>query len=157
MVTEASALKLRLQEDVKAAMRAKDKVRLGALRLIMATLKQAEVDTRTPLDDKWIVTLLDKMLKQRRESLAQYEAAGREDLARKERFEMEVIQGYMPTPLSELEIEQLIDEAIRRSQAASVRDMGKVMGILKPNLQGRADMAAVSAQVKARLAALGPG
>lgn len=157
MIAEASSLKLRLQEDVKAAMRAKDKVRLGALRLIMATLKQAEVDTRTPLDDERIVALLDKMLKQRRESLVQYEAAGREDLAGKERFELEVIQSYMPTPLSELEIEQFIDEAIRRSQAASVRDMGKVMGILKPNLQGRVDMAAVSAQVKARLAALDPG
>lgn len=155
--TEASSLKLRLQEDVKAAMRAKDKVRLGTLRLIMAALKQAEVDTRISLDDERIVALLDKMLKQRRESLVQYEAAGREDLAGKERFEMEVIQGYMPTPLSELEIEQLIDEAIRRSQAASVKDMGKVMGILKPNLQGRADMAAVSAQVKARLAALNSG
>jgi uncharacterized protein len=152
-VAEVSSLKTRLQEDVKAAMRAKDKERLGALRMVMATLKQAEVDTRKPLADAQIIALLDKMLKQRREALGQYEAAGREDLAAKERFELEVIQIYMPQPLSDAEIEQFIDEAIQHSQAASTKEIGKVMAVLKPRLQGRADMAAVSAKVKARLAA----
>jgi uncharacterized protein len=151
-VAEVSSLKTRLQEDVKAAMRAKDKERLGALRMVMATLKQAEVDTRKPLADAQIIALLDKMLKQRREALGQYEAAGREDLAAKERFELEVIQIYMPQPLSDAEIEQFIDEAIQHSQAASTKEIGKVMAVLKPRLQGRADMAAVSAKVKARLA-----
>lgn len=145
-------LKTRLQEEVKTAMRAKDKARLGVLRMIMATLKQFEVDTRESLNDAQIIALLDKMLKQRREALGQYEAAGREDLAQKERFELEVIQSYMPAPLSEAEIEQLIEEAIGQSQAATVKDMGKVMGILKPRIQGRADMAAVSAKLKSRLA-----
>jgi uncharacterized protein len=152
-VAEVSSLKTRLQEDVKAAMRAKDKERLGALRMVMATLKQVEVDTRKPLADAQIIALLDKMLKQRREALGQYEAAGREDLAAKERFELEVIQSYMPQPLSDVEIEQFIDEAIQHSQAASTKEIGKVMAVLKPRLQGRADMAAVSAKVKARLAA----
>jgi uncharacterized protein len=152
-VAEVSSLKTRLQEDVKAAMRAKDKERLGVLRMVMATLKQAEVDTRKPLADAQIIALLDKMLKQRREALGQYEAAGREDLAAKERFELEVIQIYMPQPLSDAEIEQFIDEAIQHSQAASTKEIGKVMAVLKPRLQGRADMAAVSAKVKARLAA----
>jgi uncharacterized protein len=151
-VAEVSSLKTRLQEDVKAAMRAKDKERLGVLRMVMATLKQAEVDTRKPLADAQIIALLDKMLKQRREALGQYEAAGREDLAAKERFELEVIQIYMPQPLSDAEIEQFIDEAIQHSQAASTKEIGKVMAVLKPRLQGRADMAAVSAKVKARLA-----
>lgn len=154
MVADGSPLKTRLQEEVKIAMRAKDKARLGILRMVMAALKQFEVDTRKPLDDTQIVALLDKMLKQRRESLAQYEAAGRTDLAEKERFEEEVIQSYMPTPLSEVEVEQLIEEAISQCQATTARDMGKVMALLKPNLQGRADMAVVSAKVKARLAAI---
>lgn len=152
MIAEVSPLKARLQEDVKAAMRAKDKARLGALRMIMATLKQVEVDTRESLDDAQIIVLLDKMLKQRREAWRQYKAAGREDLAEKERFEQEVIQNYMPMLLSEDEIGQLIDEIISQFQAVSVRDMGKVMGALKPRIQGRADMATVSAQIKARLA-----
>jgi uncharacterized protein YqeY len=151
-MAEASPLKRRLQEDVKAAMRAKDKARLGVLRMVMATLKQVEVDTRESLDDAQIIVLLDKMLKQRRESWGQYKAAGREDLAEKERFEQEVIQNYMPTLLSENEIEQLIDQTISQFHAVSVRDMGKVMSALKPRIQGRADMAAVSAQVKSRLA-----
>ncbi|WP_203434340.1 GatB/YqeY domain-containing protein [Nitrosococcus halophilus] len=145
------SLKARLQEEVKAAMRAKDKARLGVLRMIMATLKQFEVDTRESLEDAQIIALLDKMMKQRREALEQYEAAGREDLAEKERFELDVIQSYMPTPLSEAEIEQLIKEAIAQSQAVTIKDMGKVMGILKPRIQGRADMAVVSAKVKSQL------
>jgi uncharacterized protein YqeY len=152
MIAEVSPLKAQLQEDVKAAMRAKDKGRLGVLRMIMATLKQVEVDTREPLDDAQIIVLLDKMLKQRRESWRQYKAAGREDLAEKERFEQEVIQNYMPMLLSEDEIEQLIDEIISQFQAVSVKDMGKVMGVLKPRIQGRADMTVVSAKIKARLA-----
>lgn len=151
MVTEMGSLKARLQEEVKAAMRAKDKARLGVLRMIMATLKQFEVDTRESLEDAQIIALLDKMMKQRREALEQYEAAGREDLAEKERFELDVIQSYMPTPLSEAEIEQFIQEAIAQSQAATIKDMGKVMGILKPRIQGRADMAVVSAKVKSQL------
>ncbi|ADE13256.1 conserved hypothetical protein [Nitrosococcus halophilus Nc 4] len=151
MVTEMGSLKARLQEEVKAAMRAKDKARLGVLRMIMATLKQFEVDTRESLEDAQIIALLDKMMKQRREALEQYEAAGREDLAEKERFELDVIQSYMPTPLSEAEIEQLIKEAIAQSQAVTIKDMGKVMGILKPRIQGRADMAVVSAKVKSQL------
>ncbi|MGR6035425.1 MAG: GatB/YqeY domain-containing protein [Candidatus Nitrosoglobus sp.] len=152
MVAEVSLLKARLQEDVKAAMRAKDKARLGALRMVMATLKQVEVDTREPLNDAQIIILLDKMLKQRREAWEQYKAAGREDLAEKEQFEQEVIRNYMPTLLSKDEIERLIDEAMNQLHAASIKDMGKVMGALKPRIQGRADMAAVSAQIKARLA-----
>ena len=119
--------------------------------MVMATLKQAEVDTRQSLNDAQVIVLLDKMLKQRREAWEQYKAAGREDLAEKEHFEQEVIQSYMPPPLGEDEIERLIDEAISQSQATSVRDMGKVMGALKPRLQGRADMVAVSTRVKSRL------
>lgn len=152
MVAEVSLLKTRLQEDVKAAMRAKDKARLGALRMVMATLKQVEVDTREPLNDAQIIILLDKMLKQRREAWEQYKAAGREDLAEKECFEQEVIRNYMPTLLSKDEIERLIDETMDQLHAVSIKDMGKVMGALKPRIQGRADMAAISAQIKARLA-----
>lgn len=154
MVADESSLKAHLQEEVKTAMRSKDKARLGVLRMVMAALKQFEVDTRKPLDDMQIIALLDKMLKQRREALAQYEVAGRADLAEKERFEEGVIQSYMPMPLSEAEVEHLIEEAISRCQATAARDMGKVMAVLKPNLQGRADMAVISVKVKSRLAAV---
>jgi uncharacterized protein YqeY len=145
-------LKQRLQDDMKAAMKSGDKPRLGVIRLINAAIKQREVDERIELDDTQVLVVLDKMLKQRRDSITQFEQAGREDLAAKERFEVGVCQGYMPAALSDAEIDGLIAEAINTSAAGGMQDMGKVMAILKPKLQGRADMAAVSKQVKARLA-----
>lgn len=154
MIAEVSLLKVRLQEDVKNAMRVKDKAQLGTLRMIMAALKQVEVDTRESLNDAQIIMLLDKMLKQRREAWEQFKAAGREDLAEKEYFEQQVIQNYMPDPLSKDEIERLIDETVEQLHAVSIKDMGKIMSALKPRIQGRADMAVVSAQIKVRLAGL---
>jgi len=144
-------LKQRLTDDMKAAMKAGDKPRLGVIRLINAAIKQREVDERIALDDTQVLAVLEKMVKQRRDSLAQYEAAGREDLAAVERFELGVCQEYLPEALSEAEIAALIDKAVTATGAASMRDMGKLMGVLKPKLQGRADMGAVSQQVKARL------
>jgi uncharacterized protein YqeY len=146
-------LKQRLQDDMKAAMKAGDKRRLGVVRLINAAIKQREVDERVELDDTQVLVVLDKMLKQRRDSISQYEQAGREDLAAQERFEVEVCQAYMPAALSDDEIAGLIAEAIDSTGASSMQDMGKVMALLKPKLQGRADMAAVSKQIKARLTA----
>jgi uncharacterized protein YqeY len=145
-------LKARLQADMKAAMKSGDKARLGVIRLIHAAIKQREVDERSELDDTQVLAVLDKMLKQRRDSVAQYSEAGREDLAEKERFEIEICQDYMPAALSDDEIDALISSAIADTGAAGMQDMGKVMGVLKPKLQGRADMAAVSGAVKARLA-----
>ncbi len=145
-------LKARLQADMKAAMKSGDKARLGVIRLIHAAIKQREVDERTELDDTQVLAVLDKMLKQRRDSVAQYSEAGREDLAEKERFEIQICQDYMPAALSDDEIDALIGSAIADTGAAGMQDMGKVMGVLKPKLQGRADMAAVSGAVKARLA-----
>ena len=147
------SLKTRIQEDMKAAMRGGDKARLAAIRLIMAAIKQREVDERIELDDTQVTAVLDKMVKQRRESIEQYEKAGRTDLVDKEKAELEVIQTYLPEPLSEDEINALIDEAIAETGASSIKDMGKVMGLLKPKLAGRADMGKVSGQVKARLSA----
>jgi len=146
-----SQLKQRSQEDVTAAMRAKDKPRLAALRLVTAALKQVEVDSRAEIDDPGVVSALEKMLKQRRDSLAQYEAAGRQDLADQESFEMRIIEGYMPEQLSSDELEAHIDAAIAETGAESMRDMGKVMGLVKSRVQGRADLGAVSASVKAKL------
>ena len=143
------SLKDRIQDDMKVAMRAKDKQRLGAIRLILAAIKQREVDERIELNDGQTLAVLEKMLKQRRESLAQYQSAGREDLAAQEAFEINLIQTYLPTPLSEAELDALIADAIAATGAQSVRDMGKVMALIKDQAQGRADMAAVSAQVKA--------
>ena len=151
MPTAASPLKARITEDMKAAMRAKDAPRLGTIRLILSAIKQVEVDTRKDLSDEDILAILDKMAKQRRESIEQYDKAGRDDLAGKERAELEIIQSYLPEPLSEAEIDALIDAAIGETGATGMKDMGKVMGLLKPKLQGRADMGAVSARVKARL------
>ena len=148
-----STLKERIDDDMKAAMRARDKERLAAIRLILAAIKQREVDERRELDDAAVLSVLDKMVKQRRESIAQYEQAGREDLAAKERAELAVIQAYLPSPLSEAEIEALVDEAVAAAGARSVKDMGKVMALLKPKVQGRADMGAVSKRVRARLGA----
>lgn len=146
------SLKARLQDDMKTAMRGRDKERLGIIRLILAAIKQREVDERIELNDDQILIVLDKMSKQRRESISQFRQAGRDDLADRETFELDTIQGYLPAALSDEEIATLIDAAIRDSGAESVRDMGKVMGLLKPQLQGRADMAAVSARIKQRLA-----
>lgn len=146
------ALKDRIQDDMKSAMRAKDKERLGAIRLILAAIKQREVDERIVLDDSQIIAVLERMLKQRRESIAQFEKAGRDDLIARETLEIQVIQAYMPPPLSDAEIGAIVAEAVAESGAASIRDMGKVMGIVKAQLQGRADMGTVSALVKARLA-----
>jgi len=151
MSTDASALKQRLQEAVKEAMRAKNKERLGTIRLIMAAIKQREVDERIELDDTQIIAVLDKMVKQRRESIAQYEKGGRQDLADKEAAEITILAEFMPAPLSEAEIEALIDEAVTSSGASSIKDMGKVMGMLQAKVKGRADMGAVSAKIKSRL------
>ena len=144
-------LKDRIQDDMKAAMRAKDKDRLGTIRLIMAAIKQREVDERITLDDSQILAVLEKMLKQRRESIAQYESAGRDELAAKEQSEADVIQGYMPTALTDEELDALIDKAIADTGAESPRDMGKVMAVLKQQAQGRIDMGAASGRVKTRL------
>jgi uncharacterized protein len=146
-------LKAQIQSDMKTAMKSGEKARLGAIRLILAAIKQREVDERIELDDSQVLVVLDKMLKQRRDSIQQYSAAGREDLADVERFEVEVIQTYLPTPLSESELAALLDAAITESGAAAMSDMGKVMAILRPKVQGRADMAAVSGLVKGRLGA----
>jgi uncharacterized protein YqeY len=147
-----SALKDQITEDMKTAMRAHAKERLATIRLILAALKQREVDERIVLSDEQVLAVLDKMLKQRRESITQYEAGNRKDLADKEAEEMQVIQHYLPTPLSTEEVQSLIESAIKESGAASIRDMGKVMGIIKPKIQGRADVSQVSNQVKDRLA-----
>ena len=144
------SLKDRIQDDMKAAMRAKDKQRLGAIRLILAAIKQREVDERIELSEAQILAVLEKMIKQRRESLAQYQSAGREDLAAQEAFEIALIQAYLPAPLSEAELDALIAQAIAATGAQSVRDMSKVMAAIKNQAQGRADMAAISARVKAR-------
>jgi uncharacterized protein YqeY len=145
------SLKLRLTDDMKAAMKGGDKDRLAVIRLINAAIKQREVDERIQLDDAQVLSVREKMLKQRRDSVSQYEAAAREDLAAVERFEIEVIQTYMPQALSEAEVDALIEQAIASTGAASARDMGKVVGALKPQLTGRADMGQVSARIKARL------
>lgn len=144
-------LKQRLSDETKNAMRAKDKPRLGVLRLIQAAIKQREVDERITLDDTQVLAVLDKMLKQRRDSLAQYESAGRQDLAEQEAYEITLIQEFMPSALSDAEIADIVKEAIAASGAASMQDMGKVMGIVKPKVQGRADMAMVSQQIKSAL------
>ena len=147
------SLKERIQQDMKTAMRAQDKPRLGTIRLILAALKQREVDERIELSDSDILAILEKMIKQRRESLAQYQNANRQDLAAQEAFEIGVIQAYLPTPLDAAAIDALITQAIATSGAQSVRDMGKVMALLKEQAQGRVDFAVVSAQIKARLGA----
>lgn len=146
-----SDLKHRINEDVKAAMRGKEKQRLAALRLITAAIKQKEVDERIELDDAQTTGVLNKMASQSRESIAQYEKAQRADLVAKERFELELITGYLPQPLAAAEIQSLIDGAIAATGAASMKDMGKVMGQLKAQMQGRADLGKVSGMVKARL------
>jgi hypothetical protein len=145
------SLKDRILQDVKDAMRAKDKPRLATIRLITAAIKQIEVDKRIELDDEQVLSVLDKMCKQRRESIIQFEKAGRDDLIAQEVSELDIIQTYLPEQLSETEIAELIDAAMTATGASSIKDMGKVMGQLKPKLQGRADMGAVSAMIKAKL------
>lgn len=146
-----SGLKIRLQDAMKAALRARERTRLDAIRLMLAEVQRIEVDERIELDDARVLAVLDKMTKQRRDSAAQYRSAGREELAAQELAEIEIIAGFLPTALTAAEITALIEQAIASSGASSARDMGKVMAILKPELQGRADMGAVSAQVKTRL------
>jgi hypothetical protein len=146
-----SELKLRLQSDMKTAMKAGEKERLGVIRLILAAIKQREVDERIELDDAAVLAVLDKMVKQRRESVSQYEAANREDLAAVERAEITVIQSYLPAPLGDDEIEALIAAAIEETGAAGPSGMGKVMAVLREPMQGRADMTVVSARVKQQL------
>ena len=146
-----SELASRIQDDVKVAMRSKDKPRLGVLRLVTAAIKQREVDERITLDDAQILAVLEKMLKQRKDSISQYEKAGRTELAEQEAFEIGIIQEYMPEQLSEADVDALIGEAIAASGASSMKDMGKVMGMLKARLAGRADMGSVSQKIKAKL------
>ena len=145
------SLRQRIQDDMKSALKAGDKQRLGTLRLVHAAVQQREVDERVLLTDQQVLETLDKMVKQRRESITQYEQGGRNDLAEQERFEIGVIQHYLPDPLSDAEIDALVDGAIAETGAAGIRDMGKVMAIVKPAVQGRADVGAVSAKVKTRL------
>lgn len=146
------SLKDQLKDQQKLAMLAKDKQRLGAIRLLMAEIKQREVDTRVELDDQDILAVVTKMVKQRRDSISQFEAAGRQDLADKESAEIVVLQEFLPQQLTAAEIAALVEQAIAESGAAVMADMGKVMAVLKPKIQGRADVGAVSAQVKTRLA-----
>lgn len=145
------SLKARITDDMKSAMRAKDAARLGAIRLLLAAIKQREVDERIELDDAQIIAAIDKMLKQRRDSISQYEAAGRQELADIEHFEIGVLQEYMPAAASDEEIDLLIEQAVTETGAVGVKDMGKVMAMIKSKLAGRADMALVSGRIKARL------
>ncbi len=144
-------LKQRVTEDMKAAMRAKDPARLLAVRLLLAAMKQKEVDERVELTDSDVLGIIDKMLKQRRESIAQYEKAARADLAAVEKFEIEVLSSYLPQQLSPAEVEQAVFAAVAECGASGAKDMGKVMALLRPKLAGRADMGKVSGLVKAKL------
>jgi uncharacterized protein len=147
----AMSLKQQINEDMKTAMRARDTARLGAIRLLLAAMKQREVDERIELSDPDILSIIEKMLKQRRDSISQFEAAGRNELADAEKFEVSVLQGYMPQQMTEAEIAAAVDQAIGASGAKTPQEMGKVIGLLKPKLAGRADMGKVSALVKAKL------
>lgn len=146
-------LKNRIKDDMKAAMKGGDKARLGVIRLILAAIKQIEVDERIELDDDGVVAVLDKMRKQRRESIRQYREADRVDLAEVEEAEIVVIEDFLPQALSDEEIDSMVAQAVAESGAESIRDMGKVMGLLKPQMQGRADMSMVSGKIKAALSA----
>ena len=145
------ALKERITEDMKTAMRAGEKERLATVRLLLAAIKQREVDERITLDDGQVLAVIDKMIKQRREAISQFEAGGRADLVAKETAETAVLQGYLPAQLTVAEIDALITEAIAGTGAASIKDMGKVMGFVKGKAQGRADMGALSARIKQKL------
>ncbi len=145
------SLKDRITEDMKAAMRSADKDRLSTVRLILAAVKQREVDERITLDDSQVLAVLEKMIKQRRESIAQFESGGRADLVAKESAELTLLQSYLPAQLSEAEVDALIAEAIRTTGAASIKDMGKIMGVVKAKAQGRTDMGALSQRIKQKL------
>ncbi|WP_338926659.1 GatB/YqeY domain-containing protein [Mycetohabitans endofungorum] len=147
------SLKDRINDDMKVAMRARDSERLATIRLLLAAIKQREVDERTMLDDTAIVTVVDKLIKQRKDSISQFQSAGREDLVAKESAELVVLQQYMPAQLSAADVAAQVQDAIAQAGAAGPQDMGKVMALLKGRLAGRADMTAVSAQVKAALSA----
>ncbi|MFK5912942.1 MAG: GatB/YqeY domain-containing protein [Woeseiaceae bacterium] len=146
-----STLKIRITDDVKTAMRSKDKERLGTLRLLTAAIKQIEVDKRIELDNEQIVAIIEKMLKQRKDSIEQFEKAGRNELAEIEIKEIVILKEFMPEQMSDTDVDALIDEAISSTGAESMKDMGKVMGILKPQIAGKADMGAVSGKIKAKL------
>ncbi|HVV97537.1 MAG TPA: GatB/YqeY domain-containing protein [Rhodanobacteraceae bacterium] len=148
-------LKQQITDDMKTAMKGGDKDRLGVIRLILAAIKQREVDERIVLDDVQVLAVIEKMIKQRRDSIAQFRAAAREDLATKEEYEVGVIQAYMPAQLSDAEVDAIIAKAIADSGASGAKDMGKVIGLVRPQVAGKADMGAVSQAVKARLATLG--
>jgi uncharacterized protein len=145
------SIKDRITDDMKAAMRAGERERLSCVRLILAAIKQREVDERVTLDDDKAIVVLEKMIKQRRESIAQFQSGGRADLVAKETAELEIIKGYLPAQLTDAEVSSLIDEAIRSTGAASIKDMGKVMGAVRQKAQGRTDMGALSARIKERL------
>jgi len=147
----SESLKPQLQTDMKSSMKSGDKKRLGVIRLMLAAIKQIEVDERIELDDTRVIAVLDKMAKQRRESITQFDQAGRDDLSEIEQAELKIIREYLPEALSEAEINQLVEQTIASTGAASIKDMGKVMGMLKPKLQGRADMGQVSQLIKSRL------
>jgi uncharacterized protein YqeY len=144
-------MKERITEDMKTAMRAGEKERLGTIRLVLAAIKQREVDERITLDDTQVVAALEKMIKQRKESITQFESGGRADLVAKEKAELVVLQAYLPEQMSDAEIDALIVEAVAASGATSIKDMGKVMGLVKAKAQGKADMGAVSARIKQKL------
>jgi uncharacterized protein YqeY len=146
------ALKDRITDDMKAALKAGDKERLATIRLGLAAIKQREIDERITLDDAQVLAVLDKMIKQRREAIIQFQAGGRADLVAKETAEIAVLQGYLPSQMSEAEIDELIAQSIAAAGATSIKDMGKVMALVKPKAQGRADLGAVSARIKQRLA-----
>lgn len=147
------SLKARITEDMKNAMRAKDTARLGAIRLLQAAIKQREVDERIELDDMQVVEAIEKMLKQRRDSISQYEAANRHDLADVEKFEVAVLQEYLPAALTESELNDILSQVITETGAAGIKDMGKVMAAIKPLVVGRADMGKISGLIKSRLGA----
>lgn len=152
-MSSSTSLKDRITEDMKTAMRAGDKERLGTIRMLQAAIKQREVDERITLDDAQVLAVIEKMVKQRKESVAQFEQGGREDLAAKEKAEIAQLQAYLPEQLSEAEVDALVREAIASTSASSIKDMGKVMGVVKAKAAGRADMGAVSARIKAALGA----
>lgn len=150
-MSDSTDLKSKIQAAVVAAMKAKDKPRLGTIRLITSAIKQIEVDERIELDDTRVIAVLDKMVKQRRESINQFKTAGRDELVAQETFEIEIIQEFLPQPLSDEEIETIVNEAITTTGASSIKDMGKVMGLVKPKIVGRADMGEISGKIKAML------
>jgi uncharacterized protein YqeY len=153
IITEyAMALREQVNEDMKSAMKAREQEKLGAIRLLLAAVKQREVDERITLDDAGVITVVEKMIKQRKDSISQFEKAARQDLADKEKFEISILQAYLPQQLSQAEIDAVIADAVASTGAKSAADMGKVMGVVKPKLAGRADMGKVSSLVKAKLA-----